>query len=235
MMRSRSRRRPARIGCLVVVLLLTGGLGFFVLRAHNGVTLSVGAHPTISAGVCSGAVLIQAGPANQVTLSGIFPQYTWESATSMLEITQCDEDMTITVPPHVDIALHAASAVTVIGVSGTLNLQTNGSRLTLERVTLEGGSKVSDNGGPIVFQGNLSRGSTPIISDNGGSIDMTLPARSSFHLALTGILGPLVANFPAVQAPADALSGLQVDVGSNPSAVHLTLDVNDTAVVLQGI
>jgi hypothetical protein len=184
---------------------------------------------------CSGAVLIQAGPANQVTLSGIFPQYIQDSATNTIEITQCDEGMIITVPPQADIELHAASAVTVIGVSGILKLETNGSRMTLEGVTLEGGSKVSDNGGPIVFQGHLSQGSTPVISDNGGSIDMTLPVESSFHLSLAGILGPLVANFPGVQAPADALSGLQVDVGSSPSTVHLTLDVNDTAVVLQGV
>jgi len=235
MLQPGSRRRPVRIGCLFAVLLLVAGLGFFTLRAHNGVTLSVGAHPTIIGEVCSGAVLIQAGPANQVTFAGIFPQYTQQRATDTIEVNQCDEGITITVPPHVTIELHAASTVTVIGVSGTLNLETNGSRLTLERVTLEGRSKISDNGGPIVFQGALSPGSVPVISNNGGSIDMALPAASSFQLTMSGILGPLVANFPSVQTPVDALSGLQVNVGSTPSLVHLTLDVNDTAVVLQAV
>lgn len=236
MQQPRRRRRPLQIGCLLTVLLLVAGLGFLVLRARNGVTLTVGAHPTITEdGVCGGAVLIEAGPANQVTLAGIFPQYTQESLSDTIELTQCDEGITITVPPHVTLELQAASTVTVIGVSGTLNLQTNGSRLTMEGVTLEGTSKISDNGGPIVFQGILAQGSAPVISDNGGSIDMALPAESSFHLTMSGILGPLVASFPGVQVPADALSGLQASVGSTPSLVHLTLDVNDTGVILQAL
>lgn len=233
--RPRSRRRPARLGCLLVWLFLAGGLGFLLLRAHNGVTLTVGAHPTIIADECGGAVIVQAGPARQVTFSGVFPQYSQDTSTDTIELTQCDGGITMTVPPLADLTIHTTDAMTVFGVSGTLNLDTNGSRITLVGVTLAGASRVSDNGGPIVFRGDLSAGSASVISDNGGSIDMTLPAGRSFHLKFSGILGPLVTHFPGVQVLADPASGMQFNVGDSSSTRSLTLDVNDTAVILQGV
>lgn len=236
MMQPRIRRRLG--GCisgLVLLLLLAGGFGFVILRVHNGVTLSVGVHPTIVGDNCGGKVMIQAGPANQVTLSGIFPQFTQDSSTNTVEITQCDDGMTITVPSQADITLSATEEISVFGVSGTLKLDTDGSRIVMEGVTLEGNSKVSDNGGAIVMNGNMAAGSSPTIDDNGGSIDVTLPASASFHLNLTGIPGPIASNFPGIQAPGGNADALQINVGGNPSAVNLTLTLNDTAVVLQGV
>lgn len=228
----RIRRHAGRVGCLLILLLLVGGLGFVVLRAHTGVTLTVGMHPTVIGDECNGPVLIQAGPVNQVTLADIFPRYIQERSSDTIEITSCDEGITMTVPPRVDLTMSTTGAITVIGVSGTLRLETNGSRITLEHVQLTGASRISDNGGPVVFSGSLARGSTSTISDNGGSIDMALPAASSFHLTLSGILGPLVSNFPGVRASAGTAS-VQVTVGS-PSAIDLALALNDTAVILQG-
>lgn len=230
----RQGRRRSLGGCisgLVVLLLIISGLGFVLTRAHNGVTLTVGAHPTIIADDCHGPVLIQAGAANQVTLGAIFPQYQQDASTNTLEITEC-ANMTITVPPTANIQVNATDTITVLGVSGTLNLSTNGSRITLEQVTLEGQSKISDNGGAIVINGNVAPGSTPTISNNSGSIDITLPANSSFHLTLTGNPGPIASSFPGVQNPASAAGDMQVDIGGNPASIKLTLDLNDTAVVL---
>ena len=229
------RTRRGIGGCLtgiVILLLIAGGLGFFISRAHNGVTISVGAHPTLIGDSCSGAILIQAGPANQITIAGIFPQYTQDSATNTVEITQCDSGLTVTVPAETNIQMDAADEITVLGVSGTMKLGTNGSRLTLEQVTLEGQSKIDVNGGAIVFAGSLAPGSTPTIDDNSGSIDMTLPANSSFHLDITGILGPIASNFPNVQNPASEAGDVHIDVGGNPSATKLTLGLNDTTVIL---
>jgi hypothetical protein len=230
------RRLPNRIGgCItgiVILLLLVGGLGFLVSRAHNGATIAVSAHPTLIANSCNGPVIIQAGPANQMTFAGIFPQYSQNSATNTVEITQCDAGTTITVPPETDIQVDTNDAITVLGVSGVLNLSANGSRITLEGVTLQGQSKIDDNGGAIVFTGNIAQDNTSTFSDNSGSIDITLPASLSFHLNLTGILGPIASNFSGVQNPASDTSSATFDIGSNPETTKLTLDLNDTALIL---
>jgi hypothetical protein len=215
-----------------VLLLIAGGLGFLISRAHSGVTISVGAHPTIIGDNCSGAIFIQAGPANQVTFGGLFPQYSQDSAANTVEITQCNAGLTITVPPQSNIQIDANSEITVLGVSGVMKLSTNGSRITLEQVTLQGASKVEDNGGSIIFVGSVAPNSTPTISDNSGSIDMTLPANASFHLDLTGILGPISSNFPGVQTAGPDMNGLHVDVGNNPATAKLTLDLNGTSVIV---
>lgn len=233
-------RNPQQRGCrisgcitgIVILLLLIGGLGFFISRAHNGVSVSVGAHPTIIGESCSGTILIQAGAANQVTFAGIFPQYNLDSAANTITIDQCDAGLTLTVPPETDIQMDASDDITVLGVSGIMKLSTNGSRITLEQVTLEGQSKIDDNGGTIIINGNIAQGSAPTVSDNGGTIDMTLPANASFHLDITGILGPIASNFPGVQNPADETSDLQVNIGGNSSATKLTVDVNDTSIIL---
>lgn len=222
-------------GCitsLVIFLLVVGGLGFLIFRVHNGVTLAVGAHPTIIGDSCNGPVFVQVGPVNQVTLMGIFPQYTQDSASDTIEITQCDNGMTLIAPPEANLQMDVNDEITVLGVSGTMQLSANGSRLTLENVTLEGKSKVEDNGGAIIFNGKLAQGSASTISGNGGSLDVTLPASASFSLNLTGILGPLVSNIPGVQTSADQLDPVPVNIGSNPTAAKLTLDLNDTDVVL---
>lgn len=231
-MRRGQRSIGGCISSVVVILLIAGGFGFVLVRAHNGVTLSVEAHPTIIGDSCSGSLFIQSGPANQVTLGGIFPQFTQDSATNTIEITQCDDGLTLTVPPEANIQIDTSDAITVLGVSGTLKLSTNGSRIVLEQVTLEGQSKIEDNGGTIVFGGNIAQGSTPTISDNGGSIDMTLPASSSFHLDLTGILGPIASDFPSLANVAGDTNDVHVDIGSDPSATRLTLALNGTAVVM---
>ncbi len=147
------RTRRSVGGCIVgiVVLLLGAGiLGFVITRAHNGTTLSVGAHPTIIGDSCSDTVFIQAGAEKQVTIAGLsFPDYTQDSASNTIEFTQCDNGLTLTVPPETNLQIDTSDEITVLGVSGTLNLSTNGSRIALEYVTLEGKSKIDDNGGAI--------------------------------------------------------------------------------------
>lgn len=237
------RDRPIRrgrplLGCLtglVILAVIAGVLGFVTLRAHNGNTLSVGAHPTIIGDSCSGGtVLIQAGTENQVNIAGLSsPEYTQDSASNTIEFTHCDNGLTLTVPPETNLQIDASEEITVLGVSGVMKLSTNGSRVALIGGTLEGASKIDDNGGAIVFSGNIAPGSSPDISDNGGSIDLTLPASASFHLALSGILGPISSNVPGVRTSPDHTGDLKVDVGNNPGATRLTLDLNDTSVVLK--
>jgi hypothetical protein len=225
------RRIGGCISSLVVLILLIGGLSFVLLRAHNGVTVSVGSHPSIVCTECDGNIVVRAGSANQVTFSGIFPQYQQDSTGNIIQLDQND-DLTMTVPPEANLQIGTAETITVLGVSGTMNLDVNGGRITLIDSTLEGQSKLDNNGGITIFQGNLAQGSASEISGNGGSIDVTLQPATAFHLDVTGIFGPMSSDYPEVQSPGEPGSDLKVDIGHPVAGTTLTLDVNDTAVTL---
>lgn len=243
-MYSMVNQRPGRRrvgGCisgLVVIALIVGGLSFVLLRAHNGVAISVGAHPNVVVHNCNEPIIVQAGPANQVVLLGIFPQYGQDTSTNTIELGDCGSvgglnGVTLTVPPQTDLQLDANDSITVFGVSGQMNLSANGARITLVNVVLEGQSKIEDNGGVITLIGGLAQGSNSTISGNSGGIDMTLPASAVFHLNASGIFGPVVSDFTGVQARADSISELHVDIGPANSGITLSLHVNDTALILQ--
>jgi hypothetical protein len=235
---ARLRRRITRgcIGGLVVIVLIVGGLGFLLFRVHNGVTVSVGAHPTIIGKDCSGSIVVRAGQPNQVVLDGVFPLYNEDAAGSIIELTSCDNGITMTVPPQTNLQIGIADAISVFGVRGTMNLDVNGGRITLIDCTLEGQSKLDDNGGAIIFSGDLAQGSSSDISANSGSIDTTLPSTTAFHLEISGILGPLTSNYTEISTPG-TLSGsdLQADIGHPNAGITLKLDVNDTAMVLHKV
>jgi hypothetical protein len=233
-------RRGRALGCLVavaaIIALVGSVVGFVFFRPGSGflsgTTLSVGAHPTIIGDSCGDMVFVQAGAENQVTItdSGTY-EYTQDSASNTIEFTSCENGLKLTVPPETNLQIDTSDEITVLGVSGVMQLSANGSRITLEEVTLQGGSKIDDNGGALVFSGSIAQGSSSTLSDNGGSIDVTLRTSASLHLALTGILGPIASNVPGVQTTPENTSGFKVDVGSNPGTTTLTLELNDTSVV----
>lgn len=240
MANQRPRRRRVRgcISSLVVVALIGGGLIFILGRAHNGVSIPVGVQPTVIMHDCNQAIVVRAGQANQVVLSGIFPQYAQDTATDTIEMGDCDSEgglggVTLTVPPHANLQLNVNASITIFDVSGQMNLSTNGARITLINVGLEGQSKIDDNSGVITFIGNLAQGSNSTISGNSGAIDMTLPASAAFHLTTSGILGQVISNVPEVQAPTGVGGQLDLEIGHANSGVTLRLGLNDTALILR--
>jgi hypothetical protein len=234
--RNRSGRRPVR-GCIsgiLVLLVILGGIIFVVGRVRSGVTVSVSANPTIIANECDGTVTVLVGPANQVTLAGLFPTYNQDTSANTIKLNSCDNGATLTVPAETNLTLDTnAGNIIVFGVSGTMNLSSNGGNITLVQSTLEGHSKLDDNGAPIIFSGNLAQGSVTNLSGNSSSIDVTLPGATSFNLEVSGILGPFISNVPAINITPGEDNVPAVNVGSNPSYASLQLDLNDTAVLLR--
>ncbi len=237
-MYTRSNRRsiPGCISSLVLLLLIVGGLGFVLVRAHNGTSVAVGNHPTVIIHDCDAPIIVHAGQARQVVFSGIFPQYQQDTSTDTIELADCNSiggfnGVMLTVPPQTNLQLDSTNySITVFGVSGQMSLSANGARITLVNVTLEGQSKVDGNGGMITLIGNLAQGSNSLISDNSGTIDMTLPTTTAFHLDASGNFGPVVSDYTVVQAP--SAGELHVDVGRANSGVTLGLNINDTALIL---
>lgn len=236
----RKNKRPIT-GCisgLLVLLLVVGGLGFVLVRMHNGTAIAVGNDPTVIVHNCDEPIVVRTGQAHQIVLPGVFPQYRQSTSMDAIEVVNCDSianfnQVTLTVPPQTNLQLDSTNnAITLFGVSGQMNLSANGARITLVNVTLEGQSKIDDNGGVVTLMGDLAQGSKSSISENSGMIDMTLPASLAFHLDATGIVGPIVSDYAAVQEPADLTSDIHVDVGHANSGVTLSLGMNDTALIL---
>ncbi len=244
---SSGRRRygGCLLGVLLTLMVVGGGLGFLFWQTHHSATLSVGTHPTIrSATGCTGTVVVQAGPANQVTFTGNIPSYTQKSSTNTIELGDDCQNITITVPPVANLDIGASEDITVHGVSGTMNLSTaNGSRIDLEQVTLEGqsridaydtgGTNIDGYGGPIVLNGSLAPGSATTVTDQSDTINITLSPDTSCQLDIFGSPSKITSNIPGVQMPADQTSHALANIGNNPSVAKLMLEAYDTAIILR--
>jgi hypothetical protein len=230
----RPRRRRPFIGCLVSLLIIGGILSFFIYKFEFGGVITMHDHPTVVVDECTGYVHVTVGTSsNQVRMQGLaggFTSYSYNQNRNQVIIYGCN--LSLQVPPTTDLILNA-DHIEVFGVSGKMTISANGGSIVLMHSTLQGASAIDNNGGPIIFNGALDTHSNPTISDNGGSIDMTLARSVSFHLDATGIIGGITANFPIKQS-ANATGDIHADIGTQPSTT-LTLKSNDTSIVLESI
>ena len=223
------RLRSCLIG-IIFLLIILGGIGFFVYKLHTGNVITVDSGTTLFIDNCSGYVHIHASTStNQVVLQnlgGLFVFSSHAQDSDTIIINGCDLDMTV--PATINLNINA-DEIDVFGVTGQMKLTTNGGPISLVQDTLKGTSVLDDNGGPILFQGSLASAANSTFSSNGGSIDISLPGDASFQLKTTGILGTLTTNYPGITVTD---TGIPVtNIGNSPQAM-LILDVNGSEVVL---
>ena len=225
-----ARRLRSCLGGLIILVILLGVAGFLIYRLHTGNVITVDSGATLFVEDCTGYVHIHASDSpNQVVLQGlsglfVFPTHAQDSDTII--INGCDLDMTV--PANINLNI-TADEIDVFGVTGQMKLSTNGGAISLVQDTLKGASVLDNNGGPILFQGSFATAANPTFSSNGGSIDISLPGDASFQLKTTGILGTLTTNYTGITVTD---TGIQdTNIGNSPQAT-LTLDVNDSAVIL---
>ena len=256
--RREGRHRVVYLYGLVILLIVVGGaVAFVALFASNGAnngnnrnstpvtnnseTISVGMHPTIKSKDPCGTLMVKAGPANRVTFTvyaqadsfdnSTNVQYDQDRTTNTITLISCPDLMTV--PPETDLALTGnGSALTVMGVSGTMKLSMNGGLIELLQTTLEGRSKIETNGGAIVFIGQLGQESASVFSCNAGTLDITLPGEASYNLRVLGIRGPFISNMPGIQLDTSETDVPLINVGSQPSYATLTFDLAATEVLL---
>jgi DUF4097 and DUF4098 domain-containing protein YvlB len=84
--------------------------------------------------------------------------------------------------------------------------------------SLSDSSTVKSYAGSITFTGSLSKTGTYDFNTNSGSIDMTLPSDSSFHLNALTYAGTIKTNFPVAVKKTGAVSSANGDVGTAPQA-----------------
>jgi hypothetical protein len=226
------RRRSNPLPGIIVLLLLLGGIGFFGYKLQSGNVITVDSGTTLFIDSCSGFVHIHASTSsNQVIINGLgsifTPSHRAQDSDTMV-IDGCDLNMTV--PASINLNINADD-IEVFGVSGQMNLSTNGGPIILVQDTLKGKSALDNNGGPIIFQGAMDSAANATFSSNGGSIDISLPGDAAFQLKATGIFATVTTNIPAVANATTNTNSLDVTVGNSPRAT-LNLDINDSPIVL---
>lgn len=264
-----NRRRRGYLGCigpLVVIVILFAILNFgFGLALHWGpTTIQVGANPTliveslanehatvsIHAGGSDGQIVIQ--PVRPLNLPFGLPENYQETSDHQTVIYDLGINTggtyDITVPAHTNLKIDTNdTAILVVGVTGTMHLETNSSSLTVEKSTVIGPSLlrsndgaiqitqdllngpivVDDNMGDITFQGTLDPAGDYSFSDNGGAITLTLAQNTAVLVTATATNGGSIhSNIAGVKAQTSAAGfTLQASLGTDPHA-PLTLSNN---------
>jgi hypothetical protein len=225
----RKRRRNPLPG-VIFLLIVLGGVGFFAYKWQTGNVITVDSGTTLFIDQCTGFVHVHASTStNQVViegLGGIFVPSSHAQDSDTMIIYGCNLDMTV--PASINLKIDA-DEIDVFGVSGQMNLTTNGGSIVLVQDTLKGPSVLDNNGGPILFQGSLASATNSKFSSNGGSVDISLQNDASFHLKISGIVDTLTTNFPGIAATKVSIP--ETNVGISPQAT-LTLDVNGSAIIL---
>jgi hypothetical protein len=231
------RRRSNPLPGIIALLILVGGIAFFAHRVQTGNVITIDSGTTLFVNDCAGYVRVHPNATgNQVILQGLGSTFTSshraQDSDTMI-IDGCDLDMTVPTSVNLNIT---ADDIEVFGVSGQMNLSTNGGPIVLVQDTLKGASKLDNNGGPIVFQGSLDSGANATFSSNGGNVNISLPTDAAFHLKTSGILATITTNIPAVASavsnPNPNTDELDVVVGAAPQPT-LNLDLNDAPVILR--
>lgn len=215
---------------IIFLLIILGGIGFFAYKWQTGNVITVDAGTTLFIDQCTGFVHVHASSStNQVVLQGlggIFVPSNHAQDSDTIIIDGCDLDMTV--PAAINLNINA-DEIDVFGVSGQMNLTTNGGSIILVQDTLKGKSVLDNNGGPTIFQGFIDQAANPTFSSNGGSLDISLPRDSSFHLKTAGDIDTLTTNFPDLAVTNNTIP--DTNIGTSPQAT-ITLDVNGSSVIL---
>jgi DUF4097 and DUF4098 domain-containing protein YvlB len=98
---------------------------------------------------------------------------------------------------------------------------------------LSSGSTLHSDTGSIKFNGSINQTGSYQFMTNTGSINVTLPASSAFHLDATTDTGSITSDFPGVNVQHPNFTGAiaHSDVGSSPQAT-ITMTTNTGSITL---
>ncbi len=168
---------------------------------------------------------------------GIAPQINYSQDGNTITITeegQGSVNLDVTMPKNADLQVETNSGdIDVTDVSGQMSLASTTGTINATNDSLSGQSTLEDNGGSInatndslsgqsklwsttgsvTFNGSIDPHGTYIFGSTSGSVDVTLPGNSSFHVDATA--GSISSAFPEVKVSGAEAHG---DVGSPPRA-----------------
>jgi len=186
-----------------------GGFGNGIGPYHNPfnqnrmmvspITFTVTGQPTIVINDPNGSVTVNQGQDNFVTIqpingnnnfgnpSDIQSNYNKDSNTVNASVpgdAQGSVDLQVTVPRGANLQLQADSgSISVNGVDGQMKLTTNDGSINASNDGLSGQSTMTTDSGNLSFDGTIGAGGSYKFQSNIGSVDLTLPSTTAFHIA----------------------------------------------------
>ncbi len=92
-------------------------------------------------------------------------------------------DLDVTVPQGMNVEVDSISgSISANNVTGQVILAAQSGSISVENSQLSGNSTLSSVSGSVHFDGSIAQNGTYNFSSSSGSVDVTLPASSSFHL-----------------------------------------------------
>ena len=200
-----------------------------VIDNFKPISFSVGAHPRIMIDNGFNTTDVHVGSAKTVILhltgqnvgSGNLPEIDYDQSKDSNTITvMVNVSLDVTVPSTADVQVQTNTGdIDVTGVSGQMGLETNGGAIKATQDSLSQQSKLHTTSGSITFNGSLDPKGTYLFQSTDGSVAVTLPSSSSFHVdAWTH--GSISSTFPEVtiQHLTCSVASASGDVGSPPRA-----------------
>ena len=207
--------------------------------------LAPGMQPTLIVTNNSGFVHVHAGAGNTMTVTatkvgdsfGASPddfkvRYTQHGDTITIQVnndsihpfdfsTTSQADLDVTVPTRSDLQLETDSGdITANGIYGKMTLTSNDGSLQATEDSLKSGSRLTTDSGSITMRGSIGATGNYMFQSNSGTIDVTLPASTSFHARLVSNSGGITNEFPIANAHQSGVDDRTIigDVGISPQA-----------------
>ena len=125
----------------------------------------------------------------------------------------------MTIPSSATLQLKTVTgSIGVSGVSGEMVLSCTSGSVEVRDGTLSGQTLLITTTGSVTFNGALNRIGSYRFETTSGSVNVTVPSESVFHVEATTMTGSFHTNFPGLEV--QHLMGHQAsgDVGSTPQA-----------------
>ena len=234
---------------LIIMVLLGSGLGlpragYNFSKIEPSHTFSVGALPTIVINDDVGTVNVHTGGTNnsvivQVTdvsrglgnnLDNGQVSYNQDSANNTITVNANSGsgffgsnsiDIEVTVPTDSNLQIETNTGeVDVTGITGQMSLSSNTGSIHAEQDSLTGQSILKTDTGSVTFEGTIDPKGSYQFATNTGSVDVTLPGNSSFHVDASTNTGSITSDFPGVNVQHGDFTGASAhsDVGNAPGA-----------------
>jgi hypothetical protein len=234
---------------LVIMALLGGGLGLprgghHFSRIEPAHTFSVSALPTIVINDDVGTIHVHTGGTNgnvlvQVTEANLGPgnnpdsgqvSYNQNSASNTVTVNANSGpgffgsnsiDLDVTVPTDSNLQIKTDTGeIDVTGITGQMSLSSSTGSIHAVQDSLTGQSILKTDTGSVTFEGTIDPKGSYQFETNTGSVDVTLPDNSSFHVDASTDTGSINSDFPGVNVQHADITGASAhsDVGSSPGA-----------------
>ena len=140
-------------------------------------------------------------------------------------------DFHVTVPQSTNLNLQTDSGdISVTGADGQMMLKTNSGDINMSNDFMSGSSTLTTSSGNISFDGTIGSNGTYQFRTVAGSINLTVPNTSVFHIDASTKSGSIINDFPSVSVQNNSNSGATAsgNIGGNQGAnVTINTDSGD--------